>query len=71
MADCECIPGCPFFNDKMDNMPALASMYKKNYCQKDFEKCARYIVFKKLGKPAVPLNLFPNMYDRAMEIVNK
>jgi hypothetical protein len=25
MADCECLPGCPFFNDRMQNMPAVSA----------------------------------------------
>jgi len=68
---CENIKGCPFFNDRLDNMPALASMYKKNYCEGEYEKCARYVVCKKLGKEGVPDNLFPNQMDKAMEILEK
>ena len=73
MAECECIAGCPFFNDKMADMPGTASLFKKNYCSEggDFEHCARHIVFKALGKPSVPADLFPNQVDRAMSLIGK
>ncbi|MBN1648272.1 MAG: hypothetical protein JW874_09580 [Spirochaetales bacterium] len=69
MADCECLPGCPFFNDRMGSKPATADLYKMQYCKSDFETCARYMVFKALGKPAVPGDLYPNQKDRATEIL--
>ncbi|MBN2651346.1 MAG: hypothetical protein JXR63_03110 [Spirochaetales bacterium] len=71
MADCECINGCPFFNDRMDKMPAMASVYKKNYCQSDFNSCARYSIFKALGKEFVPVDLFPNEKEMAEMIIKK
>ncbi len=70
MAQCECLEGCPFFHDKMENMPSMAETYKNKYCLGDFEECARYIVFSKKGKPAVPKNLFPNQKEKALAIVN-
>ena len=69
MADCVCIAGCPFFNDKMANTPAMANMMKKKYCQGDSSKCARYMIFTKLGKEAVPIDLFPSQKERAAEIL--
>ncbi len=69
MADCECIGGCPFFNDRMKDKESLAAIYKKKYCQGDFADCARYMVFKELGKEAVPASLYPNMRDAAMQLL--
>ena len=69
MADCECLPKCPFFNDKMKNMPSLSSMLKKKYCQGDSAGCARYRVFKALGRDAVPGDLYPNNQDKADELL--
>ena len=66
---CECINQCPFFNDRMANMPAMAEIYKKRYCEGDFQECARYMVFKALGKPAVPSDLFPNQKEKALKIL--
>ena len=69
MTDCECLGGCPFFNDKMPDNNGLGSIFKKKYCKGDNLKCARYAVFKKLGKPAVPKDLYPNMMDVAQSII--
>jgi hypothetical protein len=69
MNDCECLAKCPFFNDKMANMPALSDMYKNSYCKGDWQKCARHMVFKQLGRDAVPMDLFPNQQDRATQIL--
>jgi hypothetical protein len=68
---CECISGCPFYNGKMQNKPAMASIYKKQYCEDDFMSCARYLIFAKLGKQAVPYDLFPTMVDRALKILSE
>ena len=69
MADCECLGGCVFFNDKMANMPQIAESMKKRYCKIDNSQCARFMVFKKLGKPKVPKDLFPNQIERAKSIM--
>lgn len=69
MADCECLAGCLFFNDKMPDSEGMGAIYKKKYCMGNNADCARYMVFKKLGKAAVPQNLYPNMHDRAKEII--
>ena len=70
MADCECSGGRdPFFNDQMENMPGLSTMYKRSYCRNDYASCARYMIFKAKGKPAVPPDLFPNQKDRAKELL--
>ena len=70
MADCECLAGCPFFNDKMPDNSGLGAIYKKKYCRNDNSQCARYTIFKKLGKAAVPVNLYPNMQERANQILS-
>lgn len=69
MADCECLNGCPFFNDRMKAMEGLGAIFKKNYCLGDSSQCARHIVFKQLGKANVPGDLYPNMIDRANAIL--
>ncbi|NQT26263.1 hypothetical protein HQ585_12975 [candidate division KSB1 bacterium] len=69
MADCELLSGCLFFNDKMPMETGLGALFKKNYCQGDNSKCARYIVAKKLGRDKVPTNLYPNMFDEAEKLI--
>lgn len=70
MADCECLKGCLFFNDKMKDVEGLGAMFKKKYCLGENTGCARHMVFKKLGKISVPANLYPNMVDRAKAIIS-
>lgn len=69
MPECECVPKCPFFHDKMAELPAMANMMKKRYCLGDNSKCARWIVRAVLGPPGVPPDLFPNQLDKANEIL--
>jgi len=71
MSDCKCLAGCPFFNDKMPGDAGIGAIYKKKYCLGDNSKCARFLVFSKLGKEAVPKDLFPNMYEKAQAIVSQ
>lgn len=69
MADCPNLAGCPFFNDKMANMPATAESYKNRYCKDDYVNCARYKVCMALGKEKVPGTLFPNMHEAAEKLI--
>ncbi len=71
MADCKMLEKCIFFNDKMQNMPAVADIYKQNYFRGDFSKCARFMVAEALGKEKVPSTLFPNQVELASEIIRK
>ncbi|MGO8695248.1 MAG: hypothetical protein ACLQMF_16420 [Rectinemataceae bacterium] len=71
MADCECLPKCPFFNDRMAGMPAMASMMKTRYCKGDSTECARHMIFSTLGGAKVPADLFPSQVDRARRLVSE
>jgi methyl-accepting chemotaxis protein len=71
MSECEKLSECPFFNDQLANMPAIAGMMKKKFCHGTKEECARYMVATKLGKEKVPAELFPNMKERALSILTK
>ena len=64
---CEKLEKCPFFNDKMANMPSISSMLKKKYCEGDKDACARYQV-SKAGKD-VPADLFPQQSERISAII--
>ncbi|MBS2099539.1 hypothetical protein [Carboxylicivirga linearis] len=71
MAVCEKVKGCPFFNEKMSNMPATAAGYKRKYCMGDNQNCARYMVLKKLGGDKVPVDLFPNQVEKAKMLIKE
>jgi hypothetical protein len=65
MTDCEWLAKCPFFNDKLKNMPTASDTMKNMYCRWNFAKCARYKVAVILGKKKVPTDLFPGDSHRA------
>ena len=69
MAKCELLAGCLFFQGKMQIDSGLGALYSHRYCLGDSSECARYMVAKKCGREKVPENLYPNMYDRAQEII--
>ena len=69
MADCELLQTCIFFNDKMANIPSTAEIFKMKYCHGDNAECARYMVFRKLGRPKVPQDLYPNQVDVAKSVI--
>jgi hypothetical protein len=70
MAECGRLATCIFFNDQMDNMPTVAHLMKKQYCEGDFDRCARYQVAEKLGGPNVPRDLYPNDFTRAKRLLS-
>lgn len=69
MRECPLLKECPFFNDRMVNMPSTAEIIKKNHCQSYYTKCARYIVLNALGKEKVPSDLFPTQTLKAGELI--
>ena len=69
MPDCELLQGCPFFQDQMKGLDSIKDMFKKKYCRGDFSDCARYIVFKALGRANVPADLIPNQVNRAKQVI--
>lgn len=60
MGVCELCDTCIFFNDKMPDMPDVAEYLKDKFCRKNFEKCARYRIYREFGRENVPASLFPN-----------
>ena len=67
MPDCEKLTKCPFFTDKMAQMPATAGMMKRSYCLGNKEECARYQVASR--GIAVPLSLYPNQVSEVPTIL--
>jgi hypothetical protein len=69
MAECELLKTCPFFNDRVAEMPTVAAWLKKQYCRNNYSECARYKVRNALGVERVPRDLFPNEPKRAQKII--
>jgi hypothetical protein len=69
MPQCPSLSKCPFFNDKMANMPAAADMIKTRYCLTDHATCARWMVRMALSPEKVPGNLYPKDVERAKAMI--
>ena len=69
MSSCEFTTACPFFQGKMEISQGLGSIYRQNYCEGNKLNCARYMVRSKMGKGSVPENLYPNMVDKANQLL--
>ena len=69
MSECECLPTCPFFNDRMQGNNELIDFVKQRYCKGTFDLCARYQVFKVLGKGNVPEDLWPLQTSKVKDII--
>jgi hypothetical protein len=66
---CELLKTCKFFSGNMSNMPNTSELLKAKYCEGDNSRCARYLVFKSLGRQHVPSDLFPHDEARAVLVV--
>jgi hypothetical protein len=69
MFECDIIKECPFYNDRMLNMPAFSNSMKKIFCHVDNSDCARHMIKETLGLMKIPHDLFPNESERAREII--
>ena len=47
----------------------VGPIYKRRYCESNWESCARFAVFDRYGPPAVPSWLRPNMMPEAEDII--
>jgi hypothetical protein len=72
MPDCERMSECPYYSGElMKTFPMMLEIRQKRYCRGDYTTCARYMVFKALGKQNVPADLIPSQTERAKEIIEK
>jgi hypothetical protein len=71
MTGCPILKGCLFFNrDCPSGSAGTEEDLKRMYCFGAFSVCARYQVYEKYGRPAVPADLLPNAQDRLENILS-
>jgi hypothetical protein len=70
MVGCEKLDECPFYNDRLVNMPSVSEAMKRRYCLRYYKQCARYVVKTSLGRKYVPADLFPNDITWAKILIN-
>jgi len=69
MSECECLPKCPFFHDRMESKPATAQLMKTAYCLGDSSGCARHMIFSAVGGSFVPSDLYPSQVERVEKVI--
>lgn len=67
---CELLEHCSFFIHEM-TIESIAHRFKERYCRSCKEACAIYMIYSSCGLDAVPSDLYPNEYDRALDILSK
>lgn len=66
---CELLSSCSFFVVEVKS-PALAEEFKRKYCNGNKEACSRYMIAKEVGLALIPPALYPNEYDKALDIIH-
>jgi hypothetical protein len=66
---CELLRTCSFFVVEVKNA-ALAEEFKKKFCYENKESCARYMIAKAAGLDKIPAALYPNEFDKALDIIH-
>jgi hypothetical protein len=63
MSDCSLIPECDFYHDRLNGMPVTADFMKMEYCYKQYDSCARYLINRQ-KTTVMPKDLMPFEIDR-------
>lgn len=61
---CQNIDRCP-----MPLEEGVGPVFKKRYCNNNWEECARFQVMSAVGGKHVPRSLLPNMVNEANDII--
>jgi hypothetical protein len=67
---CELFDKCSFFINEI-RITSIALRFKERYCLSCKEACALYMVYSSMGQHYIPKDLYPNEYDRALNIMAK
>jgi hypothetical protein len=72
MPECEQLKDCPYFQNAIfDEIDGMREVRQQKYCRGDNSMCARYMIFKALGKEYVPKNLLPSQVEEAKKIIEQ
>ena len=64
MPKCKIFKKCPVSTGELE----IDGFVKNYYCNNNFMECARYKIYKKLGKASVPTDLKPIDFDIEFEM---
>ena len=72
MAVCSYLATCSFYNNPLVCKTEAGELLRQNYCEKgNVENCARLLVASNLGLEYLDDNLFPNMMDKARNLLKQ
>ena len=60
--------GCLLFDRRLADLPGMADLFRRRYCEADHTRCARHVLAERVGSNAVPADLMPNDHDSAADI---
>ncbi len=66
---CERLDICDFFKSEI-KIESIARRYKEKYCYTCKDACAIYMVYSSKGNEGIPSDLFPNEYDKALQLIS-
>jgi hypothetical protein len=66
---CPVLEVCRFFNDIIENVPSISETLKKQYCLGDNSECARFRIFREIGKEHLPDDVFPHEMEKAEKLI--
>jgi hypothetical protein len=69
VADCPKLQTCPFFGDRLADVPSVAGLLKQRYCRGDYARCARYRVV--MAGVTVADDLYPNQAGRVERVLDR
>lgn len=65
MAECEKAQACLYSNYRLPLDLEQSEKYAEEYCFGNWDACARLKVCKAIGKPNVPLDMYPDQHELA------
>ncbi|MDM8538203.1 hypothetical protein QUF70_15730 [Desulfobacterales bacterium HSG17] len=68
--ECELYKACSFMQHEIKNSTIIKSFHEK-YCTTNKETCSRYMIAYECGLRFIPEDLFPNEYDKALQIISQ
>jgi len=69
MPICELIDSCAFYNRELRISSERQEAYIKRFCKFDQSQCARFKVYKTLGKEKIPSGMLPNQFEMASGLI--
>jgi hypothetical protein len=62
---------CLYFNKKIQVSDSQYTQNIRHFCQENYNNCAIYMIYDKLGFMKVPKDLHPEQIEKAQALINK